>query len=132
MNEEIVNCLTWYAGQVAMVNYHEHDWSDEFARNYIQKVTEKFTKKLAECIDFDDVLGAELIELGFIRQSIDNDVVYLIPLYLLPIIPKGMALTRVDGEVIIYDGCNIEPNICEGCCIDYGVTLYSNKRRYVK
>lgn len=61
-------------------------------------------------------------------QSLDERIVALertkgirlIPLYLLPIVPIGTELTSIGGEVVKYDGGNIDKDIRFGC-IAYGI-----------
>lgn len=48
--------------------------------------------------------------------------IFLIPLYLLPAVPIGTELISIDGEVIKYDGSNVEIDIKFGC-IAYGIKI---------
>lgn len=44
----------------------------------------------------------------------------LIPLYLYPSLPKGITLTSIGGEEIVFDGSNIDTDVRFGC-IAWGI-----------
>ncbi len=48
--------------------------------------------------------------------------IMLIPLYLLPIVPIGTELTSINGEVIKYDGNNVDNDVRFGCTA-YGIKV---------
>lgn len=113
MKQEIINCLTWYANRVSeTVQYHT--WSDEFCRKEVNKSTDTFINELKKHIDILKLTRKEAVELRFGKWEDDGDL-YLIPLYLLPIIPVGTELTSISGETIIYNGTNIDKDIRFGC-----------------
>ena len=118
MKDEIRNCLTWYANKVAETVWYEN-WSDAFCRKEIQHSTDKFLEELDKYIDWDHLTKKEAIELRFGKW---NENLYLLPLYLLPIVPIGTKLTDIFGEEIIYDGTNVDDDI-RGGCIAYGITI---------
>lgn len=120
MKKEIVNCLTWYANKVAEpVQYS--NWSNEFRIREVEKATKKFLEALKQHIDFSKLTEEDAIELGFGKWDEETDL-YLIPLYLLPILPIGIELTCIDGETIIYDGKNVDDDVRFGR-IAYGITI---------
>lgn len=121
MKKEIRNCLTWYANKVAETVQYK-SWSDEFCRKEIEESTNKMLEELKKHIDFDNLTIEEAIELRFARWSEDQPDLYLIPLYLLPIIPIGTKLTTIGGEQLEYDGTNVDNDIRFGC-IAYGITI---------
>lgn len=151
MKQEIINCLTWYVNTVAeTVQYTS--WSDEFCRKEINKNTDIFINELKKYIDFNNLSDEECRELRFGRfmsnEEIDDEIedikndnklseiekdnriklrnnirdIRLIPLYLLPILPIGTEVISIDGEVIKYDGNNIDNDIRFGC-LAYGIKL---------
>lgn len=121
MKKEIINCLTWYANRVAeTVQYH---WSDEFCRKEIKEAHDKLMNELKKHIDWKTLTREEAIELRFGRWSDETPNLYLIPLWLLPIVPIGIELTTISGNKIIYNGSNVDNDIRFGC-IAYGVELY--------
>lgn len=121
MKKEIKRCLTWYASMVATTVQYE-SWSDEFCRKEIKKVTEKLTEELKNHIDWGKLTVEEALDLGFAKWSEDTPDLYLIPLYLLPILPIGTKLTCISGETLTYDGKNVDNDIRFGC-IAYGIEI---------
>ncbi len=53
--------------------------------------------------------------------------IWLVPLYLLPIVPIGTELTGIFGNTVIYDGHNVDKDIRFGC-IAYGIKLKKQRR----
>lgn len=47
---------------------------------------------------------------------------YLIPLYLLPILPVGTTVYSIFGKEVVYDGNNIDNDIRFGC-LSYGIKI---------
>lgn len=47
---------------------------------------------------------------------------WLVPLYILPIVPIGMELISIGGRVVCFDGNNVDKDI-RGGCIGYGIKL---------
>ena len=64
----------------------------------------------------------EAKELRFMRWDEDMPDLYLIPLWLLPVVPIGTELTSIGGEKVIYDGTNVDNDIRFGC-IAYGIEI---------
>lgn len=121
MKPEITNCLTWYANRVAeTVQYSS--WSDEFCRKEIKEAHDKLVEELKKHINFKTITRKEAVELRFGRWSDDTPNLYLIPLWLLPVIPVGTELTSISGEKIIYNGSNVDNDIRFGC-IAYGIEI---------
>lgn len=118
--QEIMNCLTWYANRVAETVQYTN-WSDKFCREEVHQATMDFLSELRKHIDISKLTKDEAIALRFRRWASGSEL-YLIPLYLLPIIPIGMELTCISGETIIYDGSNIDNDI-RGGCIAYGIRI---------
>ena len=120
MKKEIVNCLTWYANRVAeTVQYTS--WSDEFCRQEVRQATMDFVSELRKYIDFSKLTREEAIALRFGPWDEGGDL-YLIPLYLLPIVPVGTELTCISGKTVVYDGTNIDNDIRCGC-IAWGIRI---------
>ena len=120
MKKEIVNCLTWYANKVAeIVQYH---WSDEYCRKEIEEAHDKFVNEMKKHIDFSNLTREEAKELRFMRWDEELPDLYLIPLWLLPVIPIGTELTSIGGDKVIYDGTNVDNDIRFGC-IAWGIEI---------
>ena len=121
MKDEIRNCFTWYANKVAETVQYE-SWSDEFCRKEIKDSTDRFLIELNKYIDWGHLTKEEAIELRFGRWSDEQPDLYLLPLYILPIVPIGTKLTTIGGEEIIYDGTNVDKDIRFGL-LAYGITI---------
>lgn len=106
MKQEIINCLTWYANRVSEIVQYTN-WSDGFYRREIRIATMYFLNELRKHIDFSKLTREEAIMLQFGKWDDKSDI-YLIPLYLLPIVPVGTELTCINGQTIIYDGTNVD------------------------
>lgn len=116
--KEIINCLTWYANRVAeTVRYTS--WDDAFCRNEVRTATMDFLSELRKHIDFSKLTKEEALALRF---GWWDDDLYLIPLYLLPLVPVGTELTSINGNTIVYDGTNIDDDVRSGC-LAWGVRI---------
>lgn len=121
MKKEIINCLTWYANMVAQTVQYT-SWSDNFCRKEIKEAHDKFIEELKKHIDLKALTREDAIGLRFGRWSDETPNLYLIPLWLVPIIPVGTELTCISGAKIIYNGSNIDNDIRFGC-IAYGIEI---------
>lgn len=121
MKKEIRNCFTWYANRVAQT-VHYASWSDEFCRKEVKEATNKFLEELKKYIDWDNLTREEASELRFMRWSDAYPDLFLLPLYILPILPIGTKLITIVGEEIIYDGTNVDKDTRVGC-LAYGIEI---------
>ena len=127
MNNKIIDFFIWYANRIAETVQYKN-WSDDFCRKQINSSTDIFLNELKKYIDFSKLTREEAVTLRFEKWD-DNSDLYLIPLYLLPIIPIGTELTCINGEKVVYDGTNIDNEIRFGC-IAWGIHIserYNNK-----
>lgn len=81
-----------------------------------------FINEIEKHIDFDHITKDEALELGFVRWDESDPDLYLIPLYLFPILPIGSRLRSILGETIIYNGSNVNNDNRFGC-IAYGIEI---------
>lgn len=125
MKAELINCFTWYANRISETTTYTN-WPDALAREEVMKASKKFLNALKNYIDFENLTEREARELRFQKWSEDEPDLYLIPLYLLPILPIGIELTCLDGENLIYDGKNVDDDIRFGC-IAYGIRVKRKK-----
>lgn len=121
MKKEIINCLTWYTNKVSQTVQYEN-WSDHFCRKEIKNATDTMLEELKKHIDWNNLTKDEARELGFGLWDEDKPNLYLIPLYLLPILPMGTKLTTINDKELVYDGTNVDNDIRFGC-IAYGITV---------
>ena len=77
---------------------------------------------LKKYINWEDMTKEDARELRFGIWSDDMPDLYLIPLYLLPILPIGTKVVDIFGEEIIYDGTNIDNDARFGC-LAYGIII---------
>lgn len=121
MKMEIVNCLSWYVNKVAeTVQYTE--WSDEMARHENRKYMEMMLEELKRHIDWNNLTREEALELRFKLWDEEQPDLYLIPLYLLPIVPFGTELTSITGDKILYNGHNVDNDVRFGC-VAFGIEI---------
>lgn len=120
MKSEIMNCLTWYANMIAET-VHYKSWDDHFCREEVNDHTSKMIEEVKKHIDFYHLTKKEAKELRFGKWS-DNSNLYLIPLWLLPVIPVGITLTCISGDKIVYDGKNIDIDTRFGC-LAWGIEI---------
>lgn len=125
MKIEIIECLTHYANSIAeTVQYG--CWSDEFARKKVKNATDLFLENFKNYIDWDDLTKDEALELGFRKWSKEQPDLYLVPLYLLPILPIGTELTDIFGGKIVHDGKNVYNDNRAGL-ITYAIEIKEKK-----
>lgn len=79
------------------------DWSDEFARKRNKEILDKFYKEVKEndSLDITKLNEEQAITLGFSKMTINGGVIYLVPLYLVPVIPQGTKLIDVFGLITV-------------------------------
>lgn len=118
MKKEILNCLTYLANRVSETTQYE-SWSDEFSRKEIKEASQKFVEEIRKYIDWDNLTEEDCKELRFCKWDEESGI-YLIPLYLFPIIPIGLKVYSISGNEIVNDGTNLDNDIRFGC-IAYGI-----------
>lgn len=123
MKKKIIDCLTWYANRIAETTTYTL-WPDNLCGSFkeVKEATERFLEELKKYIDFENLTEEEARELRFCQWSKEEPDLYLIPLYLLPILPIGIEVTCINGEKLIYDGHNIDTDIRFGC-LAYGIRV---------
>lgn len=118
MKKEILNCLTYLANRVSETTQYE-SWSDEFSRKEIKEANQKFVEEIKKHIDWENLTEEDCKELRFCKWDEESGI-YLIPLYLFPIIPIGLKVYSISGNEIVNDGTNLDNDIRFGC-IAYGI-----------
>ena len=125
MKPEIMNLLTWYANHIEMACEYYQNPNDVYTE--IKIARNKFLEKLKDEIDFNNLSEQEAKELRFGKWSEEDPTLYLIPIWLFPILPVGTKLTCINGEDIVYDGHNVDNDVRFGC-LAYGVHVKLEKK----
>lgn len=109
-----------------------YSWSDKYSLDHVKKCFDNLNERLEEIYDMKKIFSGEetdiatLISLGFARWSDEKDeegrVLYLIPLYLLPLIPEGTIVKDINGNIIEYNGFNIDNDTRAGL-LAYGILV---------
>lgn len=141
MKQELINHLSWIANRVAIGEIYE-DWSDTVIGKETREGLKTFYASLKnnnDLIDWNNLTVEEAKELGFLLWSDEEDPndrysvkdLWLIPLWLYPLIPDGIELTTIGGEKVIKNGDNIDPDARFGC-IAYGIIISPENKSQVK
>lgn len=125
MKLRIMHLLTWYANQIEMACEYYHEPNDIYEE--IKIARKRFLEALKDEINFNDLSKEEAIELRFCKWSEEDPSLYLIPIWLLPVLPVGTKLTCINGDEIVYDGKNIDNDVRFGC-LAYGVRVKLDKK----
>lgn len=125
MKPQIMSLLTWYANQIEMAYEYYHEPNDIYTE--IKIARKRFLEALKDEIDFNDLSKKEAIELRFCKWSEEDPSLYLIPIWLLPVLPVGTKLICINGDEIVYDGKNIDNDVRFGC-LAYGVRVKLEKK----
>ena len=124
MKKEFENAFRRFTMRAALPIYYT-DWSDSLARKEAKKAADGLLEDIRPYIDWENITEQECIDLGFKRWYDDNpesDGIFLIPLYILPILPFRTKVTSINGETIVYDGFNISKNkYIKGGFLGYGI-----------
>lgn len=126
MNDKFLNYSTWAINKLSQ-SYLYNNWDDGFSRLELKKTFKEFYKMLASgnVIDLNTLTKEDALELGFKRLDNKSDL-YLMPLYIIPLIPKGTELVTKDGEIIIFNNIhdikdiNLDINLD---CLSYGIRI---------
>lgn len=128
MKKEIMNLFVRYANHISETVQYEK-WSDDFCRSEVRENTLNFLSELRKTFDFNTLTKEDAIDLGFTRwnayipeDSSDTRSLYLIPFYMLPIIPIGLEVISIMGEKIVNDGHNLDNDHRYGL-LAYGILL---------
>jgi hypothetical protein len=115
-----MHLLTWYANQIEMAYEYYHEPNAIYEE--IKIARKQFMEALKDEIDFNNLSKKEAIELRFCKWSEEDPSLYLIPIWLLPILPVGTKLACINGDEIVYDGKNVDNDVRFGC-LAYGVRV---------
>lgn len=110
----VANLMTYLINNVACIMEYENE--DNLKRKELKEYYETVQKEMSK-IDFNKLTIEQLEFLGFKKLSQKSEG-YLVPLWILRVLPKGTKLkTILDGEVIV--GVHPISNHTRKGCIDY-------------
>jgi hypothetical protein len=125
MKKEVQNCLSWLVNKLSESNSYE-SWSNDLKAKQNKEAFEMFNKEVRKHIDFKNLTVDEAIELRFSRWDEDMPNLYLIPLYLVPVLPEGLEVTSISGNKKIVGKDYIDNDIRFGC-IAYGINILKSE-----
>lgn len=120
MKAEIMNLLTWYANRIEMAFKYNYEPNDIYKE--IKIARDRFLEALKGKIDFNSLTEREAIELRFGKWCEEDPSLYLMPIWVLSVLPIGTKVTSINGDEIVYDGKNIDSDTRFGC-LAYGVRV---------
>lgn len=121
MEHIIKHLFIKYINEISAISQCD-EWSDQYCRSELKSLISQFASELNQYINFSKLTKDQAVSLGFTQYELPSKFIYLIPLYLLPIIPVGTELVTINDEVIVYDGNNVN-NDTRGGMLAYGIIL---------
>lgn len=95
-------------------------WGVEFCQKEIKEAHDKMVEELRKHIDWNNLTVDDCKELRFNQWS-DELPIWLIPIWLLDVIPAGMELTYISGEKVVFNSKeDIDIDTRFGC-LAYGI-----------
>ena len=116
MKKQVEKCFTWLANYLSESIFYD-EWDDEFCRENNIGVFETFYNEIGAVLDFTKITNEMADILQFQKW---NNGMWLIPLYMVPLIPEGTELTAIDGSIVQYHPGEIDLAVSFGC-IPYGI-----------
>lgn len=118
--KKIISTLDWFASKAS--EPIQYNWSADFSISELKESNSYMLKELSEIIgDWKDINIDTAEILGFRKWS-DEENLYLIPLYLFPIIPIGLEVKSILGNIVVNDGTNIDNDNRAGL-LAYGIII---------
>ncbi len=122
MKQELINHFTWLANKISICNEYK-DWSVEGRVEELEEGFKIFYDSLKNnnLIDFENLTVEEARELRFSKWDEESNL-WLIPLYLKPLLPSGLKVTAIDGEVLEVGKDYLDNDIRFGV-LAYGIVI---------
>lgn len=121
MKKEIQEGMSWLVNTLCMSNLSD-EWDNEDRIEHSKESFDKFYNHIKDHIDFNNLTTEEAAELRFVEFSSHLPNLWLIPLYLLPILPKGLRLTPLSGRDVWVGEDHIDDD-CKNGCLAYGLII---------
>ena len=118
------NLLINLANKQACAHQYK-SWSDKTCRQEIIESNKTLSEKYE--IDFVGYTPEQLKSLGLTKWSEEEDL-YLLPLWIVPFLKKGLKLKSIDGEEVIVGETDFDCDIRFGC-IAYGIELANEENK---
>lgn len=124
MKKELINYFVRIVNKLSLP--YMYDWSPNLCKREIKEAFDKFYELLrmedvGKLIDFQNLTIETAKELGFQNRS-DISNLYLLPMWILPLVPIGTELISIFGESVLYDGNNIDIDT-RGGYLAYGMII---------
>lgn len=117
----IVRCFRWVMNELVQ-DYIDKRLSDEQLQRF-----DTFYSCIEKTIDWDNLTRENCLDLGFmccVDEEVERPVneLWLIPHWLLPVIPDGIILTCINNETIEYHYSEADHTVQYGV-LTYGILL---------
>ena len=132
INEALFKAMVKQATKELFHNLNEHiDWKeltvlDAYRLGFRPWMDDKSIDHEIELIRNDNGWSDEEKQEKILNLERVRDL-YLIPIYILPIIPAGVEFTSIDGDTLMWDGDNVEDRDTRFGCLAWGIKLKEDK-----
>lgn len=117
MKPEIQNCLTWLVNNVAESCLHRVNPVN--LDKDIRESWKQFNEAVKRNLNWKNLTIAEAKELRFRKWDTDSDL-YLIPIWLKPVIPSDLELTSIGGDKAFVEDVDTDTRFG---CLAWGIIL---------
>ena len=125
MDNEILNCLTWLANCLSS----EYVWGKKISEKRKNEYFDSFYSSLRKHIDWNKLTPDDAKKLRFCQWDSYSNL-FLIPLWLYPVIPDDLELTSIDGSKTTKKS-GIDTDVRFGC-LAYGIVFADYKKEMAK
>ena len=120
MKEEVKHCFVWMAEK--LIDECQNEKCDDCnCREKTDELFKIFYNILKKHIDLTKLTKEEALELRFYKWNEVKDL-YLLPLYLLPLLENGTEVCSIFGEKFIYDKDKCNKDHRKGC-VSFGLII---------
>ena len=111
----LYRCFRWLTNEIVKNQLQ--------GKTNVEDVLDKFYDTVSNHIsDFYVMTEEEMLDLGFIQYEGSHVVVWLIPLWLMPLIPENMKMYKPDGTSFYYNSKTAPKDIMFNC-LTYGFKI---------
>lgn len=125
LEEQLLRLMITSQNLTATVIHYEKASSDA-SYACVKEIYDTLLKEIGDLVNFTKLDAKTARTLGLRKWDNTNPALFLIPIYLVPLIPIGIELTSIRGNKIIYDGSNIELDTRYGM-LAYGFMIEDDK-----